>query len=288
MTSLNTLKIQIYADGADKAGILDLYAKPYIKGLTTNPSLMKKAGIKDYEAFAKDILQTVTAKPISLEVFSDEFPEMKRQALKTRRLGPERLRQDPHHQLARRILPPADPRARGPEGAAQHHRHPHTGPGARRRRRPQPRRAFGRLRLRRAHRRHRARSHAADARRPGAARGPAQGRAAVGQRARGAQHLPGRGMRLRTSSPSPTTSSTRPPSCSAWTSARSRSTLSRCSPRTRPTSATGSDAGAGPGGFLRGRLRKNKHLPPRQTRARWRVCRFYFPPCHFGHACCPF
>jgi transaldolase len=82
MLSLDTLKIHIYADGADKAGILDLYAKPYIKGLTTNPTLMKKAGIKDYEAFARDILQTVTAKPISLEVFSDDFPEMKRQGLK--------------------------------------------------------------------------------------------------------------------------------------------------------------------------------------------------------------
>ena len=82
MTSLNDFKVQIYADGADKAGILDLYGKPYIKGLTTNPTLMKKAGIKDYEAFACDILKTVTAKPISLEVFSDEFPEMKRQALK--------------------------------------------------------------------------------------------------------------------------------------------------------------------------------------------------------------
>ena len=82
MKSLNDLKVHIYADGADKAGILDLYAKPYIKGLTTNPTLMKKAGIKDYEAFAKDILQTVTAKPISLEVFSDDFAEMKRQALK--------------------------------------------------------------------------------------------------------------------------------------------------------------------------------------------------------------
>ncbi len=82
MKSLNDLKIQLYADGADKAGILDLYAKPYVKGLTTNPSLMKKAGIKDYEAFAKDILQTVTAKPISLEVLSDDFTEMKRQALK--------------------------------------------------------------------------------------------------------------------------------------------------------------------------------------------------------------
>jgi len=82
MKSLNTLKIQIYADGADRAGILELYAKPYIKGLTTNPTLMNKAGIRGYEAFAKDILKTVTEKPISLEVFTDEFPEMKRQALK--------------------------------------------------------------------------------------------------------------------------------------------------------------------------------------------------------------
>jgi transaldolase len=82
MPKLSDLKIQIYADGADRAGILDLYAKPYIKGLTTNPTLMKKAGIKDYEVFARDILQTVTAKPISLEVFADEFPEMKRQARK--------------------------------------------------------------------------------------------------------------------------------------------------------------------------------------------------------------
>jgi transaldolase len=82
MISLADLKVQIYADGADKAGILELYGKSYIKGLTTNPTLMKKAGIKDYETFAKDILETVTTKPISLEVFSDEFSEMKRQALK--------------------------------------------------------------------------------------------------------------------------------------------------------------------------------------------------------------
>ena len=82
MPTLSDLTIQIYADGADKARLLDLYARPYIKGLTTNPTLMNKAGIKDYEGFARDILQTVTAKPISLEVFSDDFPEMKRQALK--------------------------------------------------------------------------------------------------------------------------------------------------------------------------------------------------------------
>jgi len=82
MKSLHELTIQLYADGADRAGILELYAKPYIRGLTTNPTLMRKAGIKDYEAFARDILGTVTAKPLSLEVFSDEFPEMRRQALR--------------------------------------------------------------------------------------------------------------------------------------------------------------------------------------------------------------
>ena len=80
--SLNDLKVRIFADGADKAGILSLYANPLIKGMTTNPTLMRKSGIKDYEAFAKDILQSVTAKPISFEVFSDEFSEMRRQALK--------------------------------------------------------------------------------------------------------------------------------------------------------------------------------------------------------------
>ena len=82
MKSLQDLKIQLYADGADKAGMLALNAKPHIKGLTTNPSLMNKVGIKDYEAFAKELLQSITAKPISFEVFSDEFPEMKRQAMK--------------------------------------------------------------------------------------------------------------------------------------------------------------------------------------------------------------
>src|SRR5713226_484770 len=79
---LAQLKVKIFADGADKPGMLSLYANPLIQGLTTNPTLMKKAGIKDYEAFAKDILQTIKSKPISFEVFSDEFPEMRRQALK--------------------------------------------------------------------------------------------------------------------------------------------------------------------------------------------------------------
>src|ERR1700677_186780 len=75
------LGVKIFADGADKAGMLDLYANPLIHGLTTNPTWMKKAGITDYEAFARGILSTITSKPISFEVFSDEPSEMRRQAL---------------------------------------------------------------------------------------------------------------------------------------------------------------------------------------------------------------
>ena len=80
--TLKDLSVKIFADGADKAGMLKLNADPLIQGLTTNPTLMRKAGLTDFEAFARDILQTITVKPLSLEVFSDEFPEMKRQALK--------------------------------------------------------------------------------------------------------------------------------------------------------------------------------------------------------------
>ncbi len=79
---LSQLKVKLFADGADKKGMLDLYANPLIQGMTTNPTLMRKAGIVNYEAFAREILQTVRDKPISFEVFSDDFPEMRRQALK--------------------------------------------------------------------------------------------------------------------------------------------------------------------------------------------------------------
>ena len=82
MTSVDKLKIKIFADGADKAGMLDMYAKPFVKGLTTNPTLMAKAGIKDYESFARDILSAIRDKPLSLEVFSDDIAEMEQQALK--------------------------------------------------------------------------------------------------------------------------------------------------------------------------------------------------------------
>jgi len=81
---LEQLPIKIFADGADLEGIIDLYRKPFIKGLTTNPTLMRKVGITDYETFARSVLESVTDKPISFEVFSDEFPEMRRQALKIR------------------------------------------------------------------------------------------------------------------------------------------------------------------------------------------------------------
>lgn len=81
MKKIEQLKVKIFADGADKDGMLEMYEKPFIKGLTTNPTLMKKAGITDYRAFCKDILISINNKPLSFEVFSDDFSEMERQAL---------------------------------------------------------------------------------------------------------------------------------------------------------------------------------------------------------------
>ena len=76
------LRIKIFADGADRQGILALYADPLIAGFTTNPTLMRKAGVKDYEAFAREILEVVHDRPISFEVMADDFADMERQALK--------------------------------------------------------------------------------------------------------------------------------------------------------------------------------------------------------------
>ena len=81
MKKIEDLKIQIFADGADKAGMLEMHEKSFVKGLTTNPTLMKKVGITDYSAFCKDILKHIKNKPLSFEVFSDDFSEMERQAL---------------------------------------------------------------------------------------------------------------------------------------------------------------------------------------------------------------
>src|ERR1700758_2606885 len=84
MQGLESLNVKIFADGADLEGMISLYRNPLIKGLTTNPTLMRKAGIQDYESFARDALAFIKDKPVSFEVFSDEFSEMKRQALKIR------------------------------------------------------------------------------------------------------------------------------------------------------------------------------------------------------------
>lgn len=80
MKPVSDLKVKIFADGADKKGMLEMYAKPFIRGFTTNPTLMRKAGISDYRAFARDIVAAIPDRPISFEVFSDEFDEMERQA----------------------------------------------------------------------------------------------------------------------------------------------------------------------------------------------------------------
>ena len=74
------LKVKLFADGADLAGIKEMAANPAIKGFTTNPTLMRKAGVSDYKAFALQALQVVGGRPISFEVFADEFGEMGKQA----------------------------------------------------------------------------------------------------------------------------------------------------------------------------------------------------------------
>ena len=80
--NISNLKVKIFADGANKEGMLEMYNKDFIMGLTTNPTLMKKVGIKDYEFFAKSILSQIKDKPISFEVFSDEIEEMEIQVIK--------------------------------------------------------------------------------------------------------------------------------------------------------------------------------------------------------------
>lgn len=86
--SPSDLNVKLFADGADRATMLELYGNPAIRGFTTNPTLMRKAGISDYEAFARDILAAIPDRPISLEVFADDFSEMERQARKIATWGP--------------------------------------------------------------------------------------------------------------------------------------------------------------------------------------------------------
>ncbi len=81
MKALDQLQISIFADGADKASMLELSSRPYIRGLTTNPTLMRKAGVVDYRDFAREVLAEVKHKPVCFEVLADDFPGMERQAM---------------------------------------------------------------------------------------------------------------------------------------------------------------------------------------------------------------
>src|SRR5260370_17270648 len=76
---VSTLKVKIFADGADKKSILELAANPRIKGFTTNPTLMRKAGITDYESFGRELAREIPERPFSFEVLSDDFEEMEKQ-----------------------------------------------------------------------------------------------------------------------------------------------------------------------------------------------------------------
>src|SRR3989440_5601086 len=87
MPSVSQLKVKIFADGADKAGMLEMYKNPHVKGFTTNPTLMRKAGVTDYEAVAKEILAAIPDRSISFEVFADEFAEMERQGRRITKWG---------------------------------------------------------------------------------------------------------------------------------------------------------------------------------------------------------
>ncbi len=104
-------KVKIFADGADVKGMLEMYRQPYIRGFTTNPTLMRKAGISDYEAFAREIVRAIPDRPISFEVFSDEFDEMERQAMRIADWGKHvyakipitNTRREPSYDLIRKL-----------------------------------------------------------------------------------------------------------------------------------------------------------------------------------------
>ena len=88
MPSLDALRIKLFCDGADLGNMVEMAQNPFIKGFTTNPSLMRKAGVAKYEKFARDVLAAIPDRPISLEVFADDFDEMEQQAHKIASWGP--------------------------------------------------------------------------------------------------------------------------------------------------------------------------------------------------------
>ncbi len=109
--SLDKLRIKLFADGADLPGLVEMARLPHIKGFTTNPTLMRKAGVSDYRAFAREALVAITDRPISFEVFSDEWDEMERQAREIASWGPNvyvkipvtNTRGEPAYRLVQRL-----------------------------------------------------------------------------------------------------------------------------------------------------------------------------------------
>ena len=193
MIDASKLSVRVFADGADMASVRKLAADPLIAGFTTNPTLMRNAGVQDYEAFAHEFLETVSDRPISFEVFSDEFADMERQALKIAPWGdnvyvkiPITNTEGVSLDLVRRLTnagvqlnitalmtnAQVDATAEALEGVGL------------------------RVGVRRAHRRHRPRAGADHGGGPGNAAAAARRRADLGQPARGAEHRPGRPHRL--------------------------------------------------------------------------------------------
>ena len=111
MKTIQDLRVKLFADGADKTGMIEMARLPYVAGFTTNPTLMRKAGVVDYKAFAREVLQAIPDRPISFEVFSDEFSEMERQARLIAAWGPNvyvkipvtNTRSEPSYGLIRRL-----------------------------------------------------------------------------------------------------------------------------------------------------------------------------------------
>jgi transaldolase len=110
-TTLEKLRVKIFADGANLSEMLEMSARSYIQGLTTNPTLMRKAGVTNYQAFAQEVLAHIRDKPVAFEVLSDEFPEMERQALELASWGDNvyvkipvtNTRGDPSYALVHRL-----------------------------------------------------------------------------------------------------------------------------------------------------------------------------------------
>lgn len=109
--SLERLRVKVFADGADLPGMLEMARLPYVRGFTTNPTLMRKAGVQDYRAFAREVVTALPGRPLSFEVFSDEWDEMERQARLIASWGPDvfvkipisNTRGEPAYGLVRRL-----------------------------------------------------------------------------------------------------------------------------------------------------------------------------------------